>query len=278
MIHHLAPREILISKYEKPLVSCLCVTWNRTALLERSIGLFNHQTYPNKELVVVCRSEDYDTLNLLRKANQTNIKVFSIENASQRTLGELRNISIENSKGDYVCQWDDDDWYHPTRIDIQHTAIRESGKRGSVLSYILMFDMNRKQAYLSTRRAWENSVMCERRLLTEESIKFPALNKGEDTPFVSELINLNVLVPVVKPELYIYNNTGINTCDSSHFASLYGISEKLSDYHSNLIGKLVLKCSNDGIAELSSKRFVRDYRLVQELPEGFDLLYSSLPE
>lgn len=267
-----------MGEYEKPLISCLCVTWDRAALLARSINLFNNQTYPNKQLVVVCRSEDSDTQNLLRQTNQKNIKIVSVENANQRKLGELRNLSIENSDGDYVCQWDDDDWYHPTRVDIQYKAIEESGKKGSILSYILMFDMNKKHAYLSTRRSWENSFMCERNLLNEESIKFPALNQGEDTPFINELINLNVLVPVVRPELYIYNNTGKNTCDSSHFETLYGWAQKLSDYHSNLICKLVLQCSDDEIIELSSERFIRDYRLVHKLTEGIDSLYSELPE
>lgn len=262
--------------FEKPMISCLCVTWGRPALLERSIALFNKQTYSNKQLVVVCRSEDTATLKLLYQTNQKNIKIVPVLNAGQRKLGELRNFSIENSDGEYVCQWDDDDWYHPERINSQYTAIVESGKRGSILSFILMFDVNKKNAYLSTRSTWENSFMCERRILDEKGIKFPALNRAEDTAFINELLSLNALVPLVRPELYIYNNTGANTCDPAHFEIQYKWAQKLSNYHSNVVSRLVLDHSENDIKELSSRRFVHDYRLVQKLPEGFDSFFSRI--
>lgn len=262
--------------YEDPLISCLCVTWGRPSLLRRSIEIFNNQTYMNRQLVVICRDSDTITLNLLHEINQNNIKIVSVENAHQMKLGELRNLSIDNSDGEYVCQWDDDDWYHPHRVQDQYTAIKESNKSGSILSYILMFDAKEKYAYLSPRRAWENSFMCERKLIIDKAIKFPDLDKAEDTPFINELIDLNVLVPLVKPELYIYNNTGSNTCDPSHFEKLYGWAQRLSDYHSEVICNLVLHHSDKEIVELSASRFIRGYRFVQKLPEGFDLLYSNL--
>ena len=41
-----------------------------------------------------------------------------------QTLGELRNASVEAARGDIVCQWDDDDRYHPRRLELQFAAMR----------------------------------------------------------------------------------------------------------------------------------------------------------
>jgi glycosyltransferase involved in cell wall biosynthesis len=63
---------------------------------------------------------------------------------SKRTsTGEKRNIAMENSKGDYICMWDDDEYYGKERIAQQMVPILENGMDVTVYrnSYIyITFD------------------------------------------------------------------------------------------------------------------------------------------
>jgi hypothetical protein len=62
------------------------------------------QTLPRKELVMV--------VNAAATA------------PAQGCWSTSRHISIESATGDVLCHWDDDDLYHPERLERQLTAAR----------------------------------------------------------------------------------------------------------------------------------------------------------
>ncbi|MCC8197454.1 MAG: glycosyltransferase family 2 protein [Tannerellaceae bacterium] len=84
------------------------------------------------------------------------------QNTSPRkklTLGELRNLCVQNADGKYICQWDDDDWYSEDRLQIQMEYIIKSNKAAWVLLCWIIFDSINKKSYLSSVRAWEGSIL-----------------------------------------------------------------------------------------------------------------------
>ncbi len=98
---------------KQPLISCLCVTHHKSQLLKRAIACFNSQTYDSKQLVIVYEETDLLTCAYIQSHTfASNIKLVAIPGGqSKLMLGELRNRSIKEAEGEYVCQWDDDDWY-----------------------------------------------------------------------------------------------------------------------------------------------------------------------
>lgn len=107
-------------------ISCLAVTRAvRLAALERSMRAFARQTWPRRELVVV-----HDGGAALQTSIESlaagfpgcDIRVHG--EAPGRPLGALRNASVERATGTLVCQWDDDDLYHPERLvePVEHVA------------------------------------------------------------------------------------------------------------------------------------------------------------
>jgi glycosyltransferase involved in cell wall biosynthesis len=58
-----------------------------------------------------------DTVKLTSSNFDSRVKFFVVKREPGRTLGSLRNLDIEMAQGEYVCQWDDDDWYHAGRIE-----------------------------------------------------------------------------------------------------------------------------------------------------------------
>jgi glycosyltransferase involved in cell wall biosynthesis len=195
------------------LVSCLCVTRNRVQMLRRVISCFLNQTYQHRELVVVYEADDSATRDYLATLKDLSIRPIEVASSPKLSLGALRNISIQASCGHYIAQWDDDDWYAPTRLAEQIGAIRESGKRGCVLLRWVMYDEATETAYLSGSRAWEGSIVAEKSAMPP----YPDLRKGEDTSVIKKMALENKLVGLERPLLYIYTYHGANTWERSHW-------------------------------------------------------------
>lgn len=108
------------------MVSCLLVTRDRLALVKRALRSFAVQTWPERELVVVTDGTPRFVAAIERHvagAGIANVRVV-VPEGEDLPLGALRNRSLAEARGDYVCQWDDDDYSHPERIERQLAALR----------------------------------------------------------------------------------------------------------------------------------------------------------
>jgi hypothetical protein len=208
----------------QPLVSCLCVTRNRVSFLARSIKCFNEQTYDDRELVVVYESDDIETMRYLKSQGNATLKTIEVAADPKKTLGELRNISIESCAGDYICQWDDDDWYRQDRLAVQMEALLDSDKPACVLSRWLCIDVENKMAFMGRKRAWEGSLLCEK----AQMISYPNKARGEDTCVVEAMLSKQQLVLLDRPEIYVYTFHGDNTWSRAHWQRVLGGSKRLS--------------------------------------------------
>jgi glycosyltransferase involved in cell wall biosynthesis len=234
-------------KLNKPKISCLCLTEKRLELLKRSIRCFLSQSYKNKELIVVYKDSDVATEKYINTFSGNLIKGVKVDGSLKLSLGELRNLSIQNSTGAYFCQWDDDDWYHPRRLELQIKFTINSNRSGSILSNLIIYDSSSGESYLSFKRPWENSIFCRKKDVVGK-FRYPSLNKQEDTAFVENLLIGNRLNIVTHPPLYIYVFHGKNTWNQDHFNHLFGKSLKLSSELSNEIKNILLEEYNPDIA------------------------------
>jgi glycosyltransferase involved in cell wall biosynthesis len=192
-------------------------------MLRRSIQCFLNQTYRDRELVVVYQSDDEATRQFLAQLRETSIHPVEVPAAPRLSLGSLRNIARQAGTGTYVAQWDDDDWCSPARLAEQMAAIRETGKRGCVLTRWTLYDYLTKRAYVSGERRWEATIVVERAILPS----YPDVAKREDTPVVDELNRQGQLTLLDRPELYIYTYHGKNTWDRHHWEQILSVSRPL---------------------------------------------------
>lgn len=230
-----------------PLVTCICVTDRRVSFLKTAIKCYQHQTYSNKELLIVYRIEDNETRNYIHQLNDPSIRSLSIASENHLTLGEIRNMSISASNGEYFCQWDDDDWYHSYRLEHQLNSVLKSGKECSVLMRLLFYDAINSKAYFSYARPWENSILCKRSIL-DDGFFYPKLNQKEDTIFVKELLSKNMVSLVDYNPVYIYVYHGNNTWNKDHFEYMFSHSQLLSTYISSLIKDVLAGTYNNNEA------------------------------
>ncbi len=212
-----------------PLISCICVTRDRPALLRRALDCFLAQTYPRRELVILFEQDDAATRELLqRRPRDERIRLVCVERSPDKKLGHLRNHAIHQSSGDFVCQWDDDDWYHQDRLAHQYAALRDAGRQASILSRWMMFDATpgNPRAYISYPRLWEGSVLCRKELIQQR--RYANVERGEDTPVVRALSEADALHVIADaPHLYVYTVHGGNTWEREHFGDIFGRSMPL---------------------------------------------------
>ena len=212
------------------MISCLCVTRDKPDMLARVIRCFRNQSYENKQLVILYEDFDLATDQFIKRREwEKRIKIIRVGASPVKcSLGELRNISVREADGEYVCQWDDDDWFDPDRLTNQMQHIQTTGKPACLLSRWIVYDAIHQKAYISNRRLWEGSILCQKLLMLEKP--YPAVSKGEDSSVIEFLYqqqHLHIIEDM--PELYIYISHGNNTWEQSHFDLIFTCSTALSD-------------------------------------------------
>jgi len=105
-------REYDSSHWEQlPKVSCQCITYGRTRLLDEAVESFLRQDYVGeKELVIL---NDYPALRL--ECDLPGVKVVNLP-YRMKTVGEKRNACVALCTGEVIFPWDDDDIHLPHRI------------------------------------------------------------------------------------------------------------------------------------------------------------------
>ena len=197
-----------------PLISCLMVTRNRSALAISAVKSFLAQTYVARELVILDDGQDAGLETYLQALADSRIRHIRLPDESQ-TLGTLRNRAVALARGTYVSQWDDDDLYDPSRLAMQMTALAAMQADACFLSRWMIWWPKQKRMAVSTQRVWEGSMLCLKSMLAQ----YPTLRRGEDTPVAQDVINKGRVVMLDQPRLYVYVVHDANTFESSHFES-----------------------------------------------------------
>ena len=202
----------------QPLISCLMVTKNRARLAQRAIFCFTKQTWANKELVIVDDGEEDYSAIVEPYLKSFTIRYHKIKNDGDLFLGGLRNISLDSAEGDYCVQWDDDEWYHPTRIDVQMEFMRSRQLDAIVLKWALMHIDDKtfiNHPYrIKFRRGIPGSLLHKK-----SKVRYPNIKKSEDSIYLRDMakaMNLGTM-DGDHSHLFIRCFHGNNTWDGDHF-------------------------------------------------------------
>ena len=194
---------------DPPLISCLMVTHGHLFPARFAIQTYLRQTYAARELVIVCDSPAAELRAHVEALGDSSIRFVQVRRG---TLGELRNASLEAARGELVAQWDDDDLYHPQRLELQARALAEApGAAAHFLSRWFLWWPARRLLALSAQRVWEGSMLARRTRLPS----YPSASLGEDSPFVRTLFAAHPNVQSDVPEVYCYASTAATAGTSS---------------------------------------------------------------
>jgi glycosyltransferase involved in cell wall biosynthesis len=202
----------------QPLVSCLMVTRDRKWLARRAIQCFAEQTWVNKELVIVDDgSEDYGPA-IDELVDRPTVHYERVPEQEGRHLGGIRNLALDLAHGDYCMQWDDDEWYHPTRIERQMLALERQELDACVLKWTLMhIDSDSLVDHLYRADAGHGTPGTVVHRRTE--LRYPNLPRNEDSVFLRRLSREMRVGIVAEPHSHLFIRCfhGQNTWDANHF-------------------------------------------------------------
>lgn len=99
-----------------PNVSIITPTYNRSKMLKLARRNFDKTDYPRNKLewIIVDDSDEKDYNVPEEYIKGDNIKYIRLN--ERKSIGEKRNIAVENSSYDYIMCMDDDDYYHPVSV------------------------------------------------------------------------------------------------------------------------------------------------------------------
>jgi glycosyltransferase involved in cell wall biosynthesis len=231
-----------------PLISCLMVSRGDFFPAHLAIECYRRQTYKNRELVIVCAQKDSAVSTLVSVLNDPTIRYVE---CAHRPLGELRNISVKEARGSLLCTWDDDDLYHPERLELQFNDLGED-PAANYLSRLLIWWPDRQLLGITSQRPWENSMLVRREALP----RYPSLQSGEDAHVSSKIQRRHKTALSDRPGLYCYVIHSNNTCRLKHFENIFeNASWVYSDYErelSYLSGDLPIKWYSDELRARAS--------------------------
>ncbi|MGH8041981.1 MAG: glycosyltransferase family 2 protein [Rudaea sp.] len=199
---------------------------SRLALARLAIGDFAAQTHAERELIVLHDGDDLLQADLCVLAEQVHTApVRVLRRLPGGTLGGARNESVDAATGDYICQWDDDDRYHPERLSMQWRALREAGAAFAFLTDQLHWFPARAELYWDdwNREAYPLNVVQGTLLGRRDRMpRYAELARGEDTDVLLKILRQGERIARLRDagwcSVYVYH--GANTFDSVHHAAI----------------------------------------------------------
>jgi glycosyltransferase involved in cell wall biosynthesis len=195
----------------------------RFNFLVHSIADYRRQSYPHRELVIVLDQGEPACVDAIERhvteLGDPSIRV--IQPTGKRTLGALRNQSIQFSTGAILCQWDDDDLYHPGRLTLQFQALEHANSDAVFLQDVALFFPAQRDLYCTNWRAtpagcFPATLMCRRSTPILYPEDGPEAERGEDTAVAQQLLaRCSVHLMAGSPHLHVYVAHGNNTWPES---------------------------------------------------------------
>ncbi len=217
------------------MISCITITQaGREAMVADAMADFAQQTVVSRELLIVHDGNSglHERLAHLADSHAAKCKkaLIRVERAETGlSLGALRNIATDHAEGEWICQWDDDDRYHPERLRLQWQAAQN--ERADCCFLVDQLHWFRQTGALFWDD-WNNepypmnfvqgTLLCKRARMP----RYPELRRGEDTAFTWDLLRashdqgFNVARLRGVGWCYIYSYHGANAWDAAHHEAI----------------------------------------------------------
>lgn len=102
---------------DQPLISVIVNCYNGENFINRCITSILDQTYKNFEIIFWNNKSTDNTLDIIKQYRDTRIKIFNSE--LHTNISYARNEAIKNSKGEYICFLDIDDYWDKNKLEHQ---------------------------------------------------------------------------------------------------------------------------------------------------------------
>ena len=199
---------------QAPLVSCIMPTRGRPTFVARSIVYFLRQDYAPRELLVVYEQES----DIAPRVDHPEVRY--LQAPANGSIGAKRNEAVRQALGAVIAQWDDDDWYAPTRLSRQLAPILANAADISALNDIVFLHLAAHRYWSVSRELFRRmfsqnvcgGTLVYRRSVWQQAGPYPATSMREDADFLSSALRHGArLCRVNGRELFMYVRHDMNT-------------------------------------------------------------------
>ncbi len=222
----------MVHYWDRPTIlmhtTCITITQgHRVPLLRLAVRDFLRQTHAARDLLVLHDGDDHAHASIqgvLTEAGASGqARVHRV--SGTQPLGALRNRATELAKGELICQWDDDDRYHPQRLELQVRALQADDSHfcflGDQLHWFaeageLRWDDWSQEPYPLN---FVQGTLLGRRALMPA---YPAMARGEDTGLCLSLLHAGHRITRLHGQgwCYAYVYHGANAWDGHHHQAI----------------------------------------------------------
>jgi glycosyltransferase involved in cell wall biosynthesis len=134
-----------------PVVSAIIPTYNRARDVRLAVASAVAQTYPAAalEIVVIDDGGSDDTEQVLAREFGDRVRYMRKTNGG---VSAARNFGMQHSSGEYIALLDDDDEWHPTKIQVQSAILAAQPEIGIVITDVERMDEQRSTFEIFRRR------------------------------------------------------------------------------------------------------------------------------
>lgn len=104
---------------DKPLISCIIPTFNRSQKLENAVRSILNQTYRNIEILVIDDQSVDNTKQVVSNLSGKDKRIKYLYNP-EKGSNQARNWGIKNAQGQFIALLDDDDIWIETKLEEQY--------------------------------------------------------------------------------------------------------------------------------------------------------------
>jgi hypothetical protein len=176
-----------------PRVSCIMPTGDRAEFALQAVRYFQRQDYPERELIIVD-----DGLDDLGERLPRDPRIVYLRAPRDESIGAKRNMACERASGEFIAQWDDDDWHGASRLSVQLAPLFDGEADITGLGDTPFFNIREWRFWRPNRE--RHSAMFDyevhggtltfRRDVWERLARYPDLSLEEDAWFLREVVEL----------------------------------------------------------------------------------------
>lgn len=210
----------------QPLVSIMVPFFNAKATLPMALASLLCQTFENWECILVDDGSTDGSADILARITDRRFRCLRLPN--NRGRGVARQIALEAVSGDYLAMLDSDDWWYPTKLELQlNVAESDNGLAvvGSAMALIDAYDTlqavrglranNNTTSHTRVLRKPTNPGLslptCLIRTSLASSARYdPALLRSQDLDFVLQVL-LDRRYYILPEVLYAYRDSGLHS-------------------------------------------------------------------
>jgi glycosyltransferase involved in cell wall biosynthesis len=123
----------------RPLVSVVIPAYQSEGRIGRTLARLREQTLTDFEVIVVNDGSVDDTSEVVRRAGEADSRIRLVEQ-SNRGIAAARNRGVESARSDVLAFLDDDDLWHPQKLELQLARLDRMPEAALVSCYSALVD------------------------------------------------------------------------------------------------------------------------------------------